>query len=167
MLKSLPKRVAALGLAATIAVTGVAASSSPARADNDNLLRFLGGAAAIAIIAGAVEANRNTRHHGHTYVPAQPPVTRYGYGYGYTPPPPPPVPVPLLPNRRLTLPGSCFNWFEGPNGRVRGFGAHCLYQHGNGYASLPNSCRDEVFTYHGWRDVYDAQCLYRHGYVRS
>ncbi len=165
MLKSLPKGLAAMGLAAVLAVTGVAASSTPARADNDAFLQFLGGAAAIAIIAGAVENQRDRRYHGHGHalVPVQPPVTRYGYGY----PPPPVVPVPIVPAPRLTLPGSCYDWFEGPNGRTRGFGAHCLYQHGNGYASLPNSCRDEVFTYHGWRDVYDAQCLYRHGYTRS
>jgi hypothetical protein len=156
MFKFLPKSLAAVGLALTVAIAGTAASTTEARADRDDLRTFLGAAAGIVILGNIL----NDRHnHTHYYAPA--PVTRY-----VTPPATHyVVPQVIVPN--LVAPSSCHRRFEGPNVDIRAFGAHCLQQHVPHYAALPGSCRERIFTYQGWRDVYDAQCLYRHGWVRS
>ncbi|MGI3185111.1 hypothetical protein [Nioella aestuarii] len=156
MFKSLPKSLAAVGLAVTVALTGTFASTTEARADRDDLRTFLGAAAGIVILGNIL----NDRHsHTHHYAPA--PVTRYVH---------PPAthyvaPQVLVPS--LIAPSSCHRRFEGPSVDLRAFGARCMQQHVPHYAALPNSCRESIFTYQGWRDVYDAQCLYRHGWVRS
>ena len=143
MFKSLPKTFAALGLACAVALAGLSASTTQARAHDDNLRTFLGAAAGLVLLGTLIE-NQNTHRH---YAP----VTRYAL--------PPATP-------RLVLPGSCYNRFQGPDLNLRAFGAPCLINHTPHVAYLPNSCRERIFTYQGWRDVYDAQCLYRHGWVR-
>ncbi len=50
MIKSLPKMLAAASLSIAVALTGVMASSTRAEADNENLRRFIVGAAGIAIL---------------------------------------------------------------------------------------------------------------------
>lgn len=156
MFKFLPKSLAAASLAIAVAISGLAASTTEARADRDDLRTFLGAAAGIVIL-GSILDNRHS--HTHHYAPA--PVTRYVV------PPATHYVVPQVIVPRLVAPSSCHRRFEGPNVDVRAFGAHCLQQHVPHYAVLPNSCRERIFTYQGWRDVYDAQCLYSHGWVRS
>ncbi len=146
MLKSFPKMLAAGALSLAVAFTGVTATTQAAHADNDNLHRFLGGAAALLIIGSIIENQRNNHRTA--------PVTRY---------------VPDVPNHhRLVLPNRCFHRFQGPHSlNLRGFGANCLHNHVPYSAALPRQCLDRVFTYQGWRDVYDAQCLRRHGWHTS
>lgn len=155
MFNFLPKSLAAAGLAIAVALSGLAVSTTQARADRDDLRTFLGAAAGLVILGSILD----NRHNGHYYGPA--PVTRY-----VAPPQAyyvaPPVIVP-----QLIAPRSCHRRFEGPNLDLRAFGAACLQQHAIHQSYLPNSCRERVFTYQGWREVYDAQCLYRHGWVRS
>jgi hypothetical protein len=143
-----PKTLAAAALSVALAFTGMAASTTAARADNDNLHRFLGGAAALLIIGNILE---NQQQHP-------------GY-YGHVPPTRHVIAPPVV--HRLVAPSTCYSRFRGPNMNMRGFGAHCLTSHTPHYAYLPNSCLERVFTYQGWRQVYDAQCLYDHGWVRS
>ena len=156
MFRTLPKSLAAVGLAVTVALTGTFASTTEARADNDALRTFLGAAAGIAIIGSILDDRHNRTHY---YAPA--PVTRY------VAPPATHYVVPQVITPNLVVPGSCYHRFRGLNLDMRAFGARCLHQHVPHYAALPNSCRERVFTYQGWRDVYDAQCLYSHGWVRS
>ena len=155
MFKFIPKSLAAASLAVVVALSGMAATTTAARADRDDLRTFLGAAAGIVILGSILE----NRHNNHYYGPA--PVTRYvapPHGHYVTPH----VVVP-----QLVAPRSCHRRFEGPNLDLRAFGAACLHQHVSHHSYLPNSCRERVFTYQGWRDVYDAQCLYSHGWVRS
>ncbi len=149
MFKFLPKSLAAASLAIVVALSGTAASTSQAHADNDNLRTFLGAAAGLIILGNIIDSHQGNRYGNHYYAPA--PVTRHY--------------APVTP--RLVAPSSCFSRFQGPNVNIRGFGAHCLFNQVPHRAYLPNSCRERVFTYQGWRDVYDAQCLYSHGWVRS
>lgn len=149
MFKFLPKSLAAASLALVIAISGTAASTGQARADNENLRTFLGAAAGLIILGNILDNHQGNRYGTPYYGPA--PVTR-----NFAPAAP-----------QLIAPSSCFSRFRGPNVNMRGFGAHCLYTHAPHHAYLPNSCRERVFTYQGWRDVYDAQCLYSHGWVRS
>lgn len=149
MINKLPKLFAAAGLSLALAFTGVVATSSQAQADNDNLHRFLGGAAALIILGSII----NNQRGNHTYAPTNRGVFVQPYA--------PQVYVP-----QLVAPSRCYSRFNGPHGTLRGFGAHCM-QSSTYVAQLPSSCLERIFTYQGWRQVYDAQCLYRHGWVRS
>ena len=146
MFKSLLRLLAAASLSLTLALTGIVASPTPAQADNENLRRFLGAAAGIALLGTVLNNNRNNGH------PHYAPPTRQ-------------VIVPPV-RHSLVAPSRCYTRFSGPQGHFSGFGAQCMQS--SYYANqLPSSCLDRVFTNRGWRHVYDAQCLYRHGWVRS
>jgi hypothetical protein len=153
MFKALPKTLAAAGLAVTVALGGIAASATQARADNDNLRTFLGAAAGLIVLGTILENQQNRTHYAPVpYAPA--PVTRY-------------VAPGLVPVPQLVAPSVCHDFFRGPSLNLSGFGAHCMHSHVPHHASLPDRCLDRVFTYQGWRYVYDAQCLYSHGWTRS
>ncbi len=57
-----------MALAGAVALAGVTATSAPARA-SDDLVRFLAGATALAIIVAAVDDRRRARHVGHRVLP--------------------------------------------------------------------------------------------------
>ena len=161
MIKSLPKMLAAASLSIAVALTGVMASSTRAEADNENLRRFIVGAAGIAILGSVLN---NQRGHGQVYVnPQYPPAIRHVNPY--YPPATRHVIQPQV-QYRLVAPSNCYSRFDGPHGQVRAFGAHCMQSSAHN-ARLPNSCLESIFTYQGWRQVYDPQCLYRHGWSRS
>jgi len=157
MLKSLPKSLASAGLAMAVSISSLVGASTEANAHDQNLHRFLGATAGILLLDSLIDRQRSHTH----YAPA--PVTRYVA--------PPPVmhyaPPPVVVVPQMVAPSSCYTRYEGPNVDVRAYGAHCMQGHVHSHAYLPDSCRESVFTYHGWREVYDAQCLYRHGWVRS
>lgn len=159
MFRSLSKSLAAASLAVAVALSGLAASTTEARADNDALRTFLGAAAGIVILGNILDNRHGQRNTHHYYGHA--PVTRY------VAPPSSHYIAPQVIVPQLVAPRSCHRRFEGPNVDMRAFGAACMHQHVPHYAALPNSCRERIFTYQGWRDVYDAQCLYSHGWVRS
>jgi hypothetical protein len=157
MLKSLPKLLAAASLSAALALTGIMSTATPAQANNDNLRRFLGGAAAIIILGSILENQRDRR----TYTTVAP--------HGVAPHRVAPHGVaPHVPHvqRSLIAPSRCYSSFQGPHGVFRGFGAGCM-QSSAYYSQLPSACLQRVYTHQGWRNVYDAQCLYNRGWVRS
>lgn len=149
MLTPFSRSLVAAGLALAVALGGLAATTTEARADNDNLRTFLGAAAGLVIL-GSILENRHDNRRTYDHAP----VTRHVA----------PGPAP----RRLLAPSACYHQFRGPNSlSLRGYNAHCMHSHAPRRAALPDRCLDRVFTYQGWRQVYDAQCLYRHGWVRS
>ena len=155
MIKSVPKLLVAAGLSLSLALGGVMVSVTPAQADNENLRRFIGGVAAIALLGTIIENQRDRR----TYVPATPYRTAPHVPHGV-------VQQPRHVPHQLVAPSRCYNSFQGPHGAFRGFGAGCM-QSSAYYSQLPSACLERVFTNRGWRNVYDAQCLYRRGWVRS
>lgn len=66
----LPRRMTALLAAAAIAFAGVAAAPTPARAQNEDLVRFLLGAAAVAVIVSAYDSRRQVRYIDRRTLPA-------------------------------------------------------------------------------------------------
>lgn len=64
-------RMHMLILAASVALAGLASSATPARsADTDDLIRFLLGAAAVAVIIGAIDDRHRPRYLGRWVLPA-------------------------------------------------------------------------------------------------
>jgi hypothetical protein len=125
--------------AAALAVSGLAASATPARA-NDDLVRLLAGATAIVIIAHALRDRDDRRTHRH--------VQRY---------------QPLPP---VALPRHCAIEIRSrDHGRRTYFGADCLRDAGIRTWRLPDRCEATLRTNRGSRTVYDADCLRRAGYT--
>lgn len=164
------RRFIAIVLATAVAITGLTAA--PARADNDDLLKILGGVAAIAIIGAAIKNSRDKdkvsrnapyygqrrhkdhhKHQRHTHNDH-----RYD-NHGARP----------LPNRvkRKLLPASCRvtarrygEWFPAYSNR-------CLeqkYRHTN---ALPGNCAVKARVQHNnkRRLVFGSRCLGRHGFA--
>jgi len=67
--RRLPQRLTALLAVAVLALAGALASTQPARAQNDDLVRFLLGAAAIAVIVRAFDANARITYIDHWTLP--------------------------------------------------------------------------------------------------
>lgn len=155
MIKSVPKLLAAAGLSLSLALSGVMVSVTPAQADNENLRRFIGGVAAIALLGTIIENQRDRR----TYTTVAPHGVPRHVPHGV-------VQQPRHVPHQLIAPSRCYNSYQGPHGVFRGFGAGCM-QSSAYYSQLPSACLERVFTHRGWRNVYDAQCLYNRGWVRS
>jgi hypothetical protein len=164
MMKSLPKLLAMASLSAALALTGIMSTATPAQANNDNLRRFLGGAAAIIVLGSILENQRDRR----IYAPAAPHGVAPHNQHRVAPYNPHAV-APHVPHlqRSLIAPSRCYSSFQGPHGVFRGFGAGCMQQSSAYYSQLPSACLQRVNTHQGWRNVYDAQCLYNRGWVRS
>ncbi len=152
MFNRISKMLAVASVSTAVALGGITATATPAQADNEDLRRFLGGAAAL-IVLGAIINEHNDRRDPPHYS-------------GHPRPHPHPQP-----NRHdtpsLIAPSACFHMFRGPHGNHRAFGVHCMHDNVRHVNLLPSSCIERVFTYQGWRQVYDAQCLRRHGWSRS
>jgi len=155
MIKPVLKLLAAAGLSLSLALSGVMVSVTPAQADNENLRRFIGGVAAIALLGAIIENQRDRR----SYAPVAPRRVAPHVPRGA-------VQQPRHVPHQLVAPSRCYNSFQGPHGVFRGFGAGCM-QSSAYYSQLPSACLQRVFTNRGWRNVYDAQCLYNRGWVRS
>jgi hypothetical protein len=134
---TLRKRLTACLAAAALAFTSLAASTSPARANDDALVKFLLGATAIAIIAAGTSKSRgksqSSKHaHPHHYHHA--------------------------PRHAVFLPAHCQTSYRSKGKTYRAYKAGCL--HHAGMRHLPHACL--VSTHHG--HVYRGHCLAQHGY---
>lgn len=65
----LPRRLTMLAAAAAVALAGLGAGTRPARADADDILRFLAGAIVIGAIVHAIDDNQTPRYYGRTILP--------------------------------------------------------------------------------------------------
>ena len=138
------RKFIAVILAAAVAITGF--STAPARADSDDIAKFIAGAAILGIIGAAINDRRDDRRE-------RPHVD------------PKPHPKPLPPRvRRYDLPAKCLT-----NIRVRGkdrrlLGMRCLNRNYDFVRKLPNRCYAELENRHKSRRGYRPGCLRKHGY---
>jgi len=133
------KRILASVLAASIALTSLAAA--PARADSGEIGRFLLGAGALFIIGSAINNNNRGRV-----------VTRRDAD-----------PVYRVQPRRV-VPSACLRVNRWNNGPRRFFGRRCLNNHMNYVSQLPGQCLRTFWTDRGQRTVYSAHCLRHKGW---
>lgn len=158
-------------LAASLAITTVAAA--PARADNDDLARFLVGTTALFIIGSALSDNNRqgaqTRNNNPTppsrgHTPHQP--HSQPYGQPYTQPHNPRNTQPTSWPRQDTaeLPRGCMIGANTSQGYTRVFGARCLNTHYAQANRIPRACRTEIWDQDGRRPGYTARCLRDHGF---
>ncbi|MCR9127859.1 MAG: hypothetical protein NXH82_17315 [Rhodobacteraceae bacterium] len=146
------------GLAFMLA--GVAAG--PAHAGNDDLARFLAGAAALAILGAAVRDSRAdpvTRHAPQPHVrPLQPPVRAHR---PHAQPAPRALPRDVA---RYALPANCLRSFDTHRGTVRLFPQRCLWRNSVQVGALPQDCARSIQTRQGPRHGYAPRCLRQYGY---
>jgi hypothetical protein len=155
------------------------AAAVPAKAEPDDVVKFVMGAAALAIIAKSLEDNNRRAPSMH---PTYPP--RYGdhpdRGHGshpdYQPPrrghqpvynPPrynPPVYAPPRHVDRSFLPAACAIHLSKRQPPV--FAESCMRQYGV-TARLPQRCAVAVQFKHKRRTVYDGACLQQAGFDRE
>jgi len=152
--RTLPRRLTATLAAAAVALGSLVATTAPASANDRDLLRFLAGAATIAIIAKGVSDNkrRNQAQAAPLPQPVHPDRGRPGHHR-------PPQVTPIR------LPQNCAQ-----NYRIRGHGVMayysevCLRQAGINTNALPQSCRQQVQTNRGPRPAYQGACLQQAGF---
>lgn len=153
---ALPRRIAATLAAAAVALGSLVASSTPAAATSDrDLLRFLAGAATIAIIAKAArEQNRRGQAHA---APLPEPVRpdRGRPGGGHLPPHVAPVRLPQHCASRYNVRG---------HGVMTYYSARCLEHAGISARSLPSNCLQRVQTNRGPQPAYQGACLQQAGF---
>ncbi|MDJ0630650.1 MAG: hypothetical protein QNJ44_20510 [Rhodobacter sp.] len=147
------KRLIATVLAASLALTSVAAT--PARAaDSGEIGRFLLGAGALFIIGSAI-ANNDRRHkYNNRSYDSDRYVTRRHVD-----------PRPRVKPRRKVVPSACLRVNRWNNGPRRFFGHRCLSRNMRHVGRLPIACHRKIWTNRGQRSVYHARCLRNHGWV--
>jgi len=153
------RKFISLVLAASVAIAGVGATATPAKAGNDDLAKLLVGATALVIIGTAInESKKNGNvvvHQPQRHTPqAHTPRHQPRHAHVNTP------------RHRAAIPQQCrvvVNTFDGP---VKGYGARCLNNTMRAAHSLPNQCRQVVNQVRGGhtRVLYNGRCLARHGY---
>ncbi len=142
--------------ALAIAVSGFAAPAA-AKPDRD-LVRLLAGAAAVAVVVGALDHDRREQRVEQRYYQPRHYQPRRGTPYvyheqGYGRPAYRPQRVPALPSSCvLRAAGSYDAYYSGP----------CLYNAGLG-RYLPEACAEFARSPNGWHRVFGANCLTRAG----
>ena len=145
---TLRARMTAFAASAALAVAGAA----PAQADPDarDIITFLAGIAAIALIANSGKGN-----------PA-PPVY-HPVPQPYPNPPPLPRPHPVPPPVVYRLPAQCLVRVLTKFGWERAYDGDCLWRAGY-YRALPQQCARGGRHGNHWNRVYAEYCLRQHGY---
>ncbi|MDF1855019.1 hypothetical protein [Pseudooceanicola sp.] len=144
-------------LAASLAVTTFTA---PAKAGNDDLVKFLAGATALVIIGTAIEQSnrgRTTTRYENRYVPPKAHNSghrddRYDNRHD------------SRNDRRgrdtaRTMPSTCRTTINTRRGPVEAFGYSCVQKHPRVAANLPGRCVTNAHTRRGTQMVYSGQCL--------
>lgn len=149
-MRKLTSALAALALA----LAGLTAAAMPARAQsNDDLVKFLFGAAALAVIAKSLSDSDKRRQAAvpvHPVRPHYPPVQ-----------PQRPHHPPAHAHRPAHLPAACAIQAGGRGSAVY-YSERCL--RGEGLRRLPQSCARSLRTARGNQTVYDGACLQNAGY---
>lgn len=137
----LTRLLTAAGLSLSIALGALSASAAPARADNADAARLLGGLIALYAIGRALD--QGASH-------ARP---RDGGGHGG--------------HGALVAPARCYIEGQDRNGYYRGYRANCMQRHVDRPRALPSSCLRNVHTPRGDRTIYGGRCLAQNGWVRE
>lgn len=142
-------------LAVSIAVTGLTAA--PAKAGNDDLVRFLAGATALVIIGKALDGKDDHRPARSSHVHDDRKVyfdRRHD----------PRSTRDWERSRRFTLPAQCRRAFWTPDGNQRYLNRGCLRRNYDYTHRLPNSCKITFFEKNQRRNGYSISCLKDAGY---
>lgn len=124
-------------VAASIALTSFAATPAFAGKKEDDLVRFLAGAAVIYMIARQADQNNNA------------PVQRRAPAR----------------HARKALPARCRVDYQNGNGRWRtGYLRHCTQNQVARPGRLPQSCIRDGWTNRGHRKIYNRHCMKQHGW---
>ncbi|QBY01819.1 hypothetical protein E2K80_14700 [Rhodophyticola sp. CCM32] len=143
MLRVLPKTFTAAALSLALALTGVAATPTTARADSEDAAAVIAGIIALYAIGRAVDRRNDRRDERAAVVPPRPHH-----------------------NARVA-PARCFRELNTRNGQVRGYGARCMQNHVRRPGLLPPQCIRQVQTHRGNRNLYRGRCLVRNGWERE
>jgi hypothetical protein len=146
------RTLTAAGLALSLAIGAVGASATPARANNDDAARIIGGLIALYAL-GQVIQNSNgtttvTRNLGHR------PSGGWAQPNQHRP-------------RQLVAPARCFIQGRDNNGVYRGYVRRCMQNNASRPAALPQNCLRRVETQRGPRMIYGGRCLANNGGVRE
>lgn len=137
--RPLAGRLSAYALSAVLALTGMTATATPARADDD-LFKVLAAATFIAILYTAAQAPRDRRG---------PPRTCMGHSC----------------YRPMPLPARCeVEIRDRQHGRQLYYGQRCLHRAGIDTRRLPWWCEATLRTQNATRVLYRADCLAREGF---
>ncbi len=131
---SIAIRLKAFGAAAVLALASVTTAPTQARASDDELIRFLLGAAAVAVIV-----------HSFTDRPRESRPRDTGRRYTGN-----------------VLPGHCLETLRVRGRHVDVYNARCLRQ--AGVTRLPGRCAETIPTNRGQRHIYREQCLLNAGF---
>lgn len=138
-------------LAAALSVTAV---SAPARADNQDIVKFLAGATALVIIGKAIHDSKkkddkrdhvsrhDNRHDRHD--------RREGHRWNNH-------------DRRISMPSECRVNVRTPRGTVAGYGYRCVQRDARLASAIPGQCVTATRANRGPRFIYDSRCLARNG----
>ncbi|MHA7887665.1 MULTISPECIES: hypothetical protein [Roseicyclus] len=142
MFTQLRSTLPALMLSAVVALGAIGASATPARADNGDAARIIGGIIALYAIGRAIEsANRPQQPARNYHVPSRP--------------------------RQLVAPARCFIEGHDRNGYYRGYVRRCMENNARHPQFLPANCLTRVHTPRGERQIYAGRCLAQNGWVRE
>lgn len=174
-------------LAASLAITSV--SAVPARADGDDLVKFLAGATALVIIGNALDNDRDRssrdsgryddrrdrdgRHDDRGGRVSRDHDDRYRHGYGRDERPK--VYFDRRHDERATrdvnkrfqrnvLPSQCKDSFWTPEGTRSYMEGHCLSRNYSYSGELPKQCRITVMDKNRKKSGYSISCLQNRGY---
>ena len=147
-------------LAAALAVTGM--TTTPARAGNDDVAKWIAGALALGLIGAAIADDRRKdrvvtreQHHDHPgHFKHQHKHKRHDHGahrqYRY---------------QKHALPAQCRRAVATRRGEVRGFGRRCLLNNYRHFNALPHNCAVQARDFGGRkRVIYQGRCLRQYGY---
>jgi hypothetical protein len=125
--------------------------ATPARANNDDAARIIGGLIALYAL-GQVIQNSNGNHRD---APVRAPPAQ-----GFAPPR-------QHRPRQLVAPARCFIEGRDSNGFYRGYVRRCMQNNVSRPALLPQNCLRRVQTQRGERLIYGGRCLANNGWVRE
>ncbi|WP_319825344.1 hypothetical protein [Thalassovita sp.] len=169
-------------LATALAITSI--SAVPAKAGNDDLVKFLAGATALVIIGKALDGKGRAstryddnyhRHGGHKYNYQYDNIHRHGYippvhngrhyddnDYGK---PGRHYGKPGYSNKKILLPGACETSIWSSNGHRKFLNVRCLNRRGVQVNRLPNQCHINVGKDRSGKiGGYATNCLENRGY---
>ncbi|MGH1354534.1 MAG: hypothetical protein ACRBBS_05595 [Thalassovita sp.] len=148
-------------LAASIAVTGLTAA--PAKAGNDDLVRFLAGATALVIIGRALDSDNSHASASEVHVR---PGRAYDDNHRYQDRRNDPRSARDSDRRtsRYALPRQCRSSFWTPDGRQRYLDRRCLKRNYDFTRDLPKRCKIKFFDNNVKKSGYSIRCLKDNGY---
>ena len=136
------KRLTATLAAVAIAATSLVATPAPARAGNDDVIKFILGAAALGFIINETNKRNPSAARAATPAPRHAPVRR---------------------NTARSIPSSCLFDIDGRYGPRPVVGKRCVTRWDQN-ARLPNACAFDIRPGSRSRTVYGLRCLRDRGY---